>query len=111
MISSENIFECDGEAVPDMKVAIGVGWRHDDRVGGLGAGGVGGAGVASRIGVIGFTSVGCVGFASCAGVIDFVDFGAESVALLPEPVDGWLEFGGFVRFAKFHKIIIACLSG
>jgi len=79
VIAGEGIFKGDGEAMADMKVAVGIGGWHDERIGVL--------------------SIGFVGIN---------DFGRiKSAGMFPFGVDLGLESTGFVAFGEFHVYIIS----
>ncbi len=79
IVASKGILDSDSKAVADVKIAISVRRRHDQ----------------------GITIVG-------VGLVAIVDgsLGLERTGLLPEGVDVWLKFAGFVAFGKLHKLIL-----
>lgn len=79
VVASEGIFEGDGEAVTDVKIAVGVGGWHNKRV-----------------------AIISIGF---IGVDDF--WRIKGAGMFPFGVDLGLESTWFVAFGEFHRYIIS----
>ena len=80
IVAGQGIFDGDGEAVADVKVAVGIRRRHDDRIAILG-----------------------VAFVS----IDDWRLGLEGASSLPESINIWFELSRFITLRKTHIYIIA----